>query len=65
MTRLNAGKTYHVMGFDKGVPPLWPQAKEGDEISIRNTLGTSIYRFKGSKWTEVSFNPAQDPRDSV
>lgn len=47
---LNDGKPYHVMPPVLGVPPLWPEAKEGDVIEIHNGTTIKRYEFKEGDW---------------
>jgi hypothetical protein len=50
MADLNDGKPYHVMPFIKGVPPLWPEAKEGDRVQIHNGRTIKEYEFREGDW---------------
>lgn len=60
MVDVNGGKPYHLPGFETGVPPLWPDAKEGDEIAIRNTLGTQFYKFRHGEWQKCGWSPRSE-----
>lgn len=50
MTDLNDGKPYHVMPLVKGVPPVWPEAKDGDRVKIHNGRTIKEYEFKNGDW---------------
>ena len=43
---LNSGEPYHVLPALKGVPPLWPEAKEGDRVMIHNGRLITEYEMK-------------------
>jgi len=50
MTHLNDGKPYHVMPLTNGVPHVWPEAKEGDRVSIHNGRTIKEYEFRDADW---------------
>lgn len=50
MADLNDGKPYHVLWNVKGVPPVWPEAKEGDRVQIHNGRTIKEYEFRNGDW---------------
>lgn len=62
MADLNGGKTYHVAGFfshaaadDLGLP--LPKPNDGDTVNIRDSRGTTSYKFIKDRWYDVGFLP--------
>lgn len=50
MADLNDGKPYHVTMWNKGVPPVWPQAQEGDRVKIHNGKTIKEYEYRSGEW---------------
>lgn len=48
MAYLNDGPC-HVMSLHEGVPPLWPEAKDGYRVTIHNGRTTKEYEFRDGK----------------
>src|SRR5271166_1996621 len=55
---LNNGKTYYLPNFGDELPKLFPQAKDGDTITVRNNFGWMNYRFIKDRWYDCGFTPA-------
>jgi hypothetical protein len=58
--KLNYGKPYHIPHGQYGVPPLWPEAKEGDLIDIHNGRTIRTYKFDGRHWYEIGIAYVRD-----
>lgn len=50
MAYLNDGEPFYVPTALKGVPPMWPEAKEGDRVKINNGPTIKEYEFREGDW---------------
>jgi hypothetical protein len=64
MADLNDGRPYHIpyRPWEKTiVPPVWPEAKEGDRVRIHNGSHIKEFEFRDGEWSERSSDWVRTP----